>query len=261
MAEIDLVCCERCLDAEVEGAVNFRDLGGLPAAGGRVRRGLVYRSAMTHWISDDGLRALTHRYGLRSVLDLRAEQEIADEGLAPFATWGLTRHHASVIPQRVEPEEVRRERAAAMRENRYDWTASYQRMLRDGELAFRRLFELLAEPGALPAVFHCTAGRDRTGVAAALLLGLLGVDADAIARDYALSGRHLRPHAERFIPQSRRLQISAEQMAAILETSEEPMARFLALTTEEYGSARGYLERIGVSAATMDALRSALLEP
>ncbi len=70
-------CCDRCLDAAVDGAVNFRDLGGHRAGAQRVRHGLLYRAAMTHEIAEDGLRTLVEHYGLRTVIDLRYAEELA----------------------------------------------------------------------------------------------------------------------------------------------------------------------------------------
>jgi protein-tyrosine phosphatase len=253
-------CCDRCLDAEIDGAVNFRDVGG-QAGPVRVRRGLVYRSGMTHTLTDAGLRALAERYGLRTVIDLRSDEELAGDGRAPFARVGVRHVHAPVFRATDLTREEREARFAEMRAGTYDWAAAYAGMLEVGGPAYRRMFETLATTDALPAVFQCAAGRDRTGVAAALLLDVIGVDHDTIARDYALTGVHLRPHADRFRGQSNRMSMSSEELARLLDTSEAAMTRFLGTLTHRYGSAAGYLASVGVAASTLMAVCERLLEP
>jgi protein-tyrosine phosphatase len=255
-------CCDRCLDAEVEGAINFRDLGGLDADGGRVRRGLLYRSAMTQTITRAGLRRLAGEYGLRTVIDLRSEEEIASYGTAPFVDLGIAYLHAPVVSRgRAAPAEIVARYRREMREGAFDWTASYLRMVDNSGAAFRRIFAALAAPGALPAVFHCIAGRDRTGVVGALVLGSLGVGADAIAGDYALTGAHLRPHTHHFAHQAERLEMSHEQMATILETEADAMHRFLDEVTRRHGSVAATVRALGVREATLAALLETLIEP
>ena len=259
---IVLDCCDRCLDATVEGAINFRDLGGHAAGDRRVRRALLYRSAMTHTITADGLSRLAGQYGLRTVIDLRSEEEIEEYGTAPFADAGVGYLHAPVISRgRAAPPEVMARYRQEMRSGSFDWTASYLRMIENGGDAFRRMFETLALPAALPAVFHCIAGRDRTGVAAALVLGSLGVSADDIAADYALTGAHLRRHGHHFARQAERLELTPQQMAAILETEGEAMRRFLDEVVRRHGSVEGAVAALGVRAATVERLRAALVEP
>ena len=253
-------CCDLCLDREVDGAVNFRDLGGYRAGAVRIRRGLLYRSGMTHTITPAGLQALVERYGLRTVIDLRAPSELAEDGVPAFDRFGIRYHHAPVFDNVTMTTEARAQRLAEMRAGTYDWTGIYVRMVDVGAAAYRQLFEVLARPDALPAVFHCAAGRDRTGVAAALLLAALGVEPEDIAADYALTGVHLRPHAGRFLRPSAPMRLTADEIARALDTSADAMAHFLALVTEQHGSVEGYLMSIGVAPETLMAIRDRLLE-
>lgn len=253
-------CCNRCLDHSIEGALNFRDLGGHRAGSAQVRRGMLYRSAMTHNISAEGLSRLVEEFGLRTVIDLRSEEEIVEYGTAPFATAGVAYHHHPVISRAASPPEIMEQYRKDMREGAFDWTASYLRMIENGGAAFRAVFEVIAAPGGMPAVFHCIAGRDRTGVAAALLLGSLGVTADDIAEDYASTGTHLRRHADRFARQAERLDLTTEQMAGILETEAEAMHRFLDEIERRHGSVEGVVLALGVPATTVEHLRERLLE-
>lgn len=250
----------RCLDPLIEGAVNFRDLGGYPAGAGRVRPGLLYRSGMTHGIPPHGLHLLRERFGVRTVIDLRSPQEAHQEGIAPFHAFGIVRHGVPVLSSTALPADELKRQLAARWAGTFDWAATYRRMLHEGQATFRYVCEVLTEPGALPAVIHCTAGRDRTGVVAALILAVLGVDDTEIARDYALSGIHLMPHLPRFARLAEQAGIDAERLARALETSEEAMAACLAYLRARYGSAEAYLRDAGVSAERIDRLRALLLE-
>jgi protein-tyrosine phosphatase len=248
-----------CLDAEIEGAVNFRDLGGLPAAGGRLRPGRLYRAGMTHHIAPAGLRLLAGWYGLRTVLDLRTPDELA-AGLAPWAAAGIAHLHVPVLVSTDAASETARLRSAAVRSGAVDWADLYVRMLTDGAAAFRRVFATLARPDALPAVVHCAGGRDRTGVVAALVLAALGVDDGVIAADYARTGALLRPHVDRFAPQQERRRLSREAMLRLLATEAEVMLRLLEALRSRHGTPAAYLESIGVGAETVGAVRLALVE-
>ena len=252
-------CCDLCVDTLVDGAVNFRDLGGYATRAGQVRRGLLFRSGMTHFISDAGWRTLADVYGLRTVIELRTPVERREDGLAPYETYGISHEHVPVLADAgASMTEVVR-RFAGMHGGDYEWTAAYARMLEQGGPAFRRVFEVMVAEEALPAVFHCTGGRDRTGVMAALLLAVPGADDDAIALDYALTGLHLRRHVDCFTGPARRMEMSREEMAQLLETREEAMLGFLALIRERYGSAEGYLAGIGVGNELLAELRVRLV--
>jgi protein-tyrosine phosphatase len=248
-----------CLDDVIEGAVNFRDLGGLPAEPGTIRRGVVYRSGMTHHITEAGLQCLAKQYGLRTVIDLRSQQEL-DNGLATWQTAGIAHHHVPVLATTEASVEEVSQRFVEMKSGSFDWAGMYVKMLEEGAPAFRQVFLLLAQDEGTPAVFHCAGGRDRTGVTAALLLSSAGVANDVIARDYALTGTYLSPHVDRFTFQSERMNMTRDEMARMLVTTEEAMLRFLDLLSEQHGSVTGYLGSIGVEEDTIITLRERLIE-
>lgn len=250
----------RCYDDEIAGAVNLRDLGGTPTAAGRVRHGLLFRSGITHCLGEDGLRTLRERLGLRLVIDLRSEEECAGDGVAPFAAAGIARRHIPVVGSTALTPEELRERWERMRRLEHDWAESYLTIVSQRQEAYRAFFETLAEEGALPALFHCTGGRDRTGIAAALLLSALGTPRAVIIEDYARTGRHLAPHVHRFGRQLQTMGMTAEEFRRVLETPAAPMAVFLAALDREYGSPLGYLEGIGVKRALLGQLEAQLVE-
>jgi protein-tyrosine phosphatase len=126
--------------------------------------------------------------------------------------------------------------------------------------AFVEFFDALSQPDALPAVFHCSAGRDRTGVAAALLLNVLGVPDEAIAADYARTGALLMPHLHRYARMRDSLGLTDDQMAALLMTEARVMARFMSWLRDEYGNAADMLLGAGLPAATLAGLKGRLLQ-
>ena len=256
------IAAPRCLDADIEGAVNFRDLGGYRTAGGRaVRSGRVFRCGMMHHTSPAGLATLRDRFGVRTVVDLRNARELAEDGVSPFADYGIEWCNVPIGGDTVMTPEEREERSRAYAEDRVDWCESYIAMSRRASAAFRTFFELAASAERSPLVFHCTGGRDRTGVAAALLLSALGVDDEAIAHDYSLTGDLLQPHLDLFARQIEHFGMTRESWSTLLETPADSMRRFLAWLREEHGGSEGYLRAVGVPESAFEAVRQSLLEP
>ncbi len=250
----------RVLDAAVEGAVNLRDLGGYRTAEGLVvRSGRVFRSGMMHTITPAGLAALRDAIGIRTVVDLRNAQELEADGISPFEDYGIAWRNAPIGGETVTTPEERRERVREYVANMVDWCEAYVRMTERNASAFRDLFEAMADAPSVPLAFHCSGGRDRTGVGAALLLSSLGVDDETIALDYALTGDLLQPHVDRFQRQMEAVGMTRESWARLLETSAEDMRRFLAYLREEHGGAEAYLRTSGVPEAAFEAARGHLL--
>jgi protein-tyrosine phosphatase len=161
-----------------DGCVNVRDLGGLPLeGGGETRFGVCVRADSIRTLTDEGWRALAD-YGVRLAVDLRGDLEVADDPPAG-------------VPIEVRRFPVPGEEVPEVRE----WPSmleAYRALLRQ----FRHEFAGTAATVALadePVVVHCLGGRDRTGLACALMLRLAGVPLEAIAADHALSDDNLAP--------------------------------------------------------------------
>lgn len=250
------------LDGEIEGALNLRDLGGLPAGNQRIRQGLVFRSAMTHHITHGGLERLAAERRIRSVVDFRGRQELSENGVADWVSVGISHHH---LPVNEEAPVAAEEHAARMRtflRGEVTWSDVYEHMSRSGVDAFRRFFTVLADDSALSVVFHCSGGRDRTGVAAALLLSSLGVPDDVVASDYARTGELLRAQLHRFTSFAELGGLTEQQLVDHFLVSDPTfMLTFLEFLRRQHGSTAAYLESIGVDAAVVTALRRRLLEP
>ena len=138
----------------------------------------------------------------------------------------------------------------------------YLEMLTTAEYRLAEAFQLLALPGALPAVFHCAAGKDRTGILAGLVLSSLGVsDADVVA-DYALTAAAM----ERFMTWLEQanpewLEQINSRPSAFMAAEPGAMAALLQLIRREHGSTREYLRGLGVSSVVLATLEDELLEP
>src|SRR5215203_650688 len=166
---------------ELEAVHNFRDLGGYPARGGTITRWhQLYRADGLYRMSAADIETV-RALGLRTVVDLRSDAEIEKWGTFPRTAIEVTFAHHAVIDQTWDHEG---------HEDQTDheflvW--AYREMLAVGSPRFARAIEALAQPGALPAVFHCAAGKDRTGLLAALLLESLGVPRSVVLADYELT--------------------------------------------------------------------------
>jgi protein tyrosine/serine phosphatase len=236
---------------EHERVFNLRDLGGYPTADGRTTRwATLYRGDGLHRLDADDCTAL----GLRTVLDLRTDHEVTVRGRLEVD--GVDWHHLPVIRTTWEAdwwtEGSTAERFLADR---------YATMLDEGALALADALRTLARPEQLPAAFHCAAGKDRTGVLAALVLSLLGVDDDTVAADYGLS----RLGMDRLVEWVRatypdRLDTMADQPAVFLDAPDAAMHLFLAELRSAHGSVEGYVESIGVDHAVVAALQDNLLQ-
>lgn len=251
------------LDAEVEGAVNLRDLGGLPAGDRSIRRGRLFRSGMTHAIPPEGLRHLATVRGVRTVIDFRNQNELEHDGVSAFEPAGIRHVHLPVIGTTAttpESREVRVQRMRELMDGTLSWSVSYRNIIDQWGAAYVRFFEALVQPDTLAAVFHCAAGRDRTGIAAALVLQSVGVADEVIVADYHATGGHLQPHAHRYARVASDLDMSIEEVAQLLMTRPEAMSEFLAYLGEQYGGAERYLVTNGLDRAVIAELRGRLLE-
>ncbi len=238
---------------DLEGTFNFRDLGGYATDDGRCTRWqTLYRADALHRLSDAAQQRLIQA-GLRTIVDLRRESECVDAPCALIERDGVRYLNVPLFqdPGRPEPG-----RPVPRLEDVFRGIVDQ----RQAELG--RILSLLAEPGALPAIINCTAGKDRTGVVVALVLRLVGVPPATIARDFALSeervlGSHLPAllHA-RLVAAGR----DPSGLAQLMSSPPEFMLHLLDYIDHTYSGARALAHRAGVTDQQIDALREALLE-
>ncbi|HUO48781.1 MAG TPA: tyrosine-protein phosphatase [Acidimicrobiales bacterium] len=236
----------------LQGAVNIRDLGGYPAAGGaRTRWRTLFRADGLGELTDGDLEVV-RALGIRTVVDLRSGEEL-ERGRFDVDAHPVTFHHFPFIEQLPDADEFERRPGLL--------GSQYLEMVAGAGPQIRGALEALAEPGALPAVFHCTAGKDRTGVLSAIVLSLLGVDEETVVADYALSGAamlRLRAKLMRKYPEGRE---TIENMTEVFSAEPAQMEQLLDYVRTEHGSVAAYVAGLGVDPGLVARLRASLLEP
>jgi protein-tyrosine phosphatase len=238
---------------EWEGCLNARDLGGYATQDGRETRwGTVVRSDSPAALTDTGRAALAD-YGVRAIVDLRLPAELADDP-NPFAEpgdHGIAYTNVSIIdPAAGFPPDT-----VTLAEN-YLW--SLERF--SGLVA--QAVEAVARAPEGAVLVHCAAGKDRTGLISALLLGLAGVPAETIAADYAMTAELLWPREQEWLaglPPEERAERAA--MMARYAPTAEVMLAVLAGLTERFGGVEPYLLAAGVERDDLDRLRDRLVAP
>jgi len=237
-----------------ETVFNFRDLGGYPAGDGRSTRWRrLFRADGLNRLRLDDAEQFGD-LGIATVVDLRTSDEV-DNGRIPAEIAEVIYHHLpmfDVLPDWNQAGDVRAEGFLAER---------YVEMLTSGRQAVATTLELLADPRSYPLVFHCAAGKDRTGIMAGIVLSLLGVEDEVIVADYALSGQAMdrlmawgRANAGAF--RAPRMEVPA----AAIESRPETMARFLQQVRLDYGSIDGLVTDLGVADDVVASMREHLLE-
>jgi protein-tyrosine phosphatase len=260
-------------EPELSGVRNFRDVGGLPAAGGRtVRRGVLFRSGHLARATEDD-RAFLTGLGLHTVFDFRNGDDIALEG--PDAVLAGTRNLNMPLSDPAETGDfwhiVRDGDVPALRELLGDGKAAarmagaYRKLVleRTGEHA--RMLALLSEPAdpAVPALLHCAAGKDRAGTSIAIILLALGVRRPEIEADYLESNaRHRRYKVVRSDGSSGKAidPEVRELLSPLFEARVEYLRTAFDTIEERWGTVDRYLEQgLGLTPERRERLKDRLL--
>ncbi|MBI4305312.1 MAG: tyrosine-protein phosphatase [Chloroflexi bacterium] len=238
-----------------EAAFNFRDLGGYSTADGRtVRWRQIFRSDSLHWMTDaDGRKARTE-LGIRTVIDLRNTEEVERDGRAPFIVNPVRYFHLPILDGQRRASEQARERAD------FDMSALYFGMLLTAGSDLAKAMRLIISRGIEPVVFHCAAGKDRTGILAAVVLGALGVCDDDIVDDYAATTNHIALIIERMRSAPGYCEIVRDVPAQVFSPRPEAMAATLNLVRREWGTMRDYACAQGITDREIGMLEDLLLE-
>ncbi|NUW30808.1 tyrosine-protein phosphatase [Nonomuraea sp. SMC257] len=253
---------------DLEGAVNVRDLGGLPTVdGGVTRYGRILRS--------DNLQGLTHRdvshlvgeLKLRHVVDLRSTAEVTLEGPGPLARVPeVTHHHLTLFAEGgkhtdVEADTIDADKVLPWQERQLDedlrMTGFYYGYLRDRpDSVVAALRAMTLDDGA--AVVHCAAGKDRTGVLSALALEAAGVTRQAIVEDYTATGERLEQVLRRLRSSSTYRDDLDSRPADDHMPRPRYIQQFLSVLDERFGGPMGWLGAHGWTAQDTEAMRTRL---
>jgi protein-tyrosine phosphatase len=251
----------------LEGAHNFRDLGGYATEDGRhVRWGLFYRSDDLAQLSDADLEKL-HALGIKLVCDFRSPEEKAEEPDRLPADGPPALVELPIFDQSFSP--------IAFREKITSGTlgdADLRQMLIEGNRMFAtrysaqyaEMLERLTQPAQLPALVHCTAGKDRTGFAAAVVLRTLGVPLETVYEDFLLTNHYTAREIERtlwIIRLASLFRTDPEQVRPVLGVERAYLEAAFAAVDERYGSFDAYRrDALGLDDAEAAAFRQLALE-
>ena len=243
---------------DLEAVHNFRDLGGYRLGDGRtIRFGKLFRADGPYRATDQDVE-IFDALGLRTVIDLRSSGELADNGTFPVARHPVAFHHLPILDATWARED--RPTVADDERGTIDFLLwAYREMLERGGDRFAQALQVLALPESMPAVFHCAAGKDRTGVLAALVLGALGVADEVVVADYALTldgMERMRTWVEEHHPEM--LARMDETPAFMLAAHPQAMRELLAGIRAEHGSIRAFVSGLGVGPAALGELADQL---
>lgn len=248
----------------LQGAANVRELGGYGTPQQRVKSHRLLRA--------DSLDALTLAdqqqlltYGVTTVIDLRSR---AERVLAPDRLPRQIQVYHLPLFDDDETESVQTTRrlnafySADARNGYRHMCRVYRRLVLNSQprQAYRRFFDLLAERGARTTIlFHCTSGKDRTGLCALLLLGLLTVPMEQVAEDYLLTNQVCLPRVVRRVRAARQQQMNRNFQAAMVDlstVSPDYFEQAMTLINGEFGGIMAYLvDFVGLSETTIQRLR------
>jgi|SRR5690625_2854663 len=242
----------------VPGTFNFRDLGGHSTVDGRrVSEGRLYRADGLGRLGPDGV-AMLKEMRIVSVVDLREEKEVAN---IPDAVDGLGARysHMPLLGNRYFP--IDKDSPDRIVLDTPSLPALYAAMIETAGPRFVDVISHLAEIEQDATVFHCSAGKDRTGLIAAFVLSLLGVERDAVVNDYALTEEYLGDDFRAAL--STHFSSAGISSVSSMATEAKPewLADVLDRLDRDHGGVEGYLVDHGLRDGVADRLRASLMEP
>ncbi|MCZ7668123.1 MAG: tyrosine-protein phosphatase [Chloroflexi bacterium] len=250
---------------------NLRDLGGHVARDGRrVRSGLLYRSEQLGYITDAEMPTFA-KLGLKKIYDLRTADERAElsdrvpDGAVDVVVDVLADQSgagpAQLLHLLAEPQHANAQLGGGKIAQKFIESYRHFISLPSARAGFARMFTELADDANLPALFHCTTGKDRTGWAAAALLSLWGVPDETVMQEYLLSNEFIMPEYQPTIDKYIAMGIEEEEiLLSILGVRQEYLEASLQEMRDQYGNIETYFSAgLGIDSTMQDALRERFL--
>lgn len=247
---------------------NLRDLAGITMRGGTIAPGLIFRSDDVSTVPAEEADEL-YRRGIRTVIDLRSPEEAQHTGRGPLGGYDVTYFSFPLLRGGVEPADFLRHLRDGSATPRIVGESYASTLVAEAETIAEGLTTIAdAEGGSL---FHCAAGKDRTGIFAASLLSVLGVEDEEIARDYARSAAavprimarvsasigHLMGESDAFF---RAVAAGDGPVSPLLGAEHDAMREMLAIIASECGGAALVLREAGLTDSVAARLRDRLVE-
>ena len=242
----------------MERVHNFRDLGGYPTSSGATTKWrTLFRADGLHRLRADSDIEVVGSLGLKSVIDLRTKREQREQGIFPLDDIEVDFHHVSIVDATWSDSKETPQIDDAV--EFLVW--GYRDLLEVGSEKFALALRILSNQDNVPAVFHCAAGKDRTGVLAALILSSVGVSDEVICGDYGLTQQAI----ERTIVWAQQHHVEmATRWTSInpVYLAAEPQAMQVVLNdlVAGHGSVRNYVRSLGVSEEELNDLSRLLVE-
>jgi len=247
----------------LEGSVNFRDLGGYEGIDGRrLKWGQVFRSDNLGRLTDRDV-AYLQRLGIQLVLDFRTLAE-AEKLPDRFPQPAMGRYlHLPIQHGEFDPansfERIKKGDIEWMTEE--FMVNGYLKNIDNFARVWAILFNNLADRSKRPMVFHCTGGKDRAGIGAALVLLTLGVPEKTVVKDHGLSNLYIAPVLKKIYDQIRTYGVDPQQVAPYFTAPRKAILAVIHHIRQTYGSAAQYLINMaGVDEKVLDRLKEDLLE-
>ncbi|KAF9006632.1 protein-tyrosine phosphatase-like protein [Cyathus striatus] len=252
----------------IPGVINVRDLGSYVSQtrpGHVTKPHYLFRSAELGGITDDG-KSRVKELGITAVYDLRSETEIRKYNSPLPSIDGVEIVHIPVFQTADYSPEMMAKRYQLYASGKTEaFMELYAQILDHGGHSFGHILRHVRDKPNSGCLFHCTAGKDRTGIIAAILLKLVGVADDDIARDYALTRIGREPAREMIMKRLHKEPLFASNNEAALNMftcRHETMLAFLQLLQDKYGGVEEYIRRyVGLSDEEINTIRDRLLVP
>ena len=235
----------------LEGAVNFRDQGGYRTENGRfVKWRRLFRSDSLHDLTESDVQTITGTLGLTTIVDLRSINSVLEDGRGLLALSGIAYHNYPFLERRgIEPPTSGSDPGERL-------TAIYQWILFNAGTLMAQAFNALAQDVNQPALFHCNAGKDRTGVLGATLLSVLGVSREDVVADFLMTNEVI----DGILARIKKMPGFQDSTRDGIMAPQSAIEKFLDVMQREFGGPESYLLRHGVQQETINVFKASMLE-
>ena len=243
----------------LDGAVNARDLGGLPTVDGRLTQpGVLLRADNLQDLSERDVDTLLE-HGVRTVVDLRTSAEVELTGPGPLRKTDVTHVHLDLIPHGFDGQPPLARAIPDEEAGPHAVDHLYFDYIQDAPDQIGTALRTIADPNSGSVLVHCAAGKDRTGVVIALALSLVGVHRDAVVADYARSDERVALVRDRLIATPLYSESISKRSLESMRPHAGNMERFLDRIDREYGGLHAFGMAVGIEEGLVAKLSRRLL--